>query len=77
VAVYYPSGPPAQEAQVTQVWYFARAGYTMNIGMFPQGWSSSSDPTVAPPPSALPVLGHLPLTIAQVMDVADAVGHST
>ena len=50
----------------------------MNIGMFPQGWSSSSsDPTVAPPPSALPVLGHPPLTIAQVMDVADAVAHST
>ena len=77
VAVSYPYGPPAQEAEVTHVWYFARAGYNMNIGMFPQGWSASSDPNVAAPPSALPVLGHMPLDVGQVMDVADVVAHST
>lgn len=77
VAVYFPSGPPEWEAQATQLWYFAQAGYTMNIGMFPQGSSDGSDPDVPPTPSALPVLGHLPLTIGQVMDVADAVAHST
>jgi hypothetical protein len=76
VAVYYPYGPPAQEAEVTHVWYFARAGYNMNIGVFPQAWSSSSDPNTAPPPSALPPLGYLPLSISQVMDLANVVADS-
>jgi hypothetical protein len=76
VAVYYPYGPPAQEAEVTHVWYFARAGYNMNIGVFPEAWSSSSDPNSTPTPSGLPPLGHQPLSISQVMDLANVVAES-
>jgi hypothetical protein len=76
VAMYYPYGPPAQEAEVTHVWYFARAGYNMNIGVLTMAWSSSSDPNTTPVPSALPPLGYQPLSISQVMDLANVVAES-
>jgi hypothetical protein len=57
------------------VWYFAAGGFTMNIGMFPQAWSASEDPATPPPPP-LPVRGVMPLTINQVMAIADVVAHS-
>lgn len=77
VAISYPYGPPEQEATVTHVFYFAQAGYTMNIGLFPQAWPTGTDPNVPAIPSSRPALGHLPLTISQVMDIADVVAHST
>jgi hypothetical protein len=77
VAISYPQGSPQQEAMVTQIWYFAQAGYTMNIGLFPQAWPTATDPNVPAIPSSLPALGHLPLSISQVTDLADVVAHST
>ncbi len=76
VAIHYPYGSPAGEATVTHVWYFAAGGFTMNIGMFPQAWSASEDPATPPPPPPLPMRGTMPLTINQVMAIADVVAHS-
>lgn len=58
VALYYPYGPSIQEREVTHVWYYAARGFTMNIGAFSQGWSSSDDPNKAAPPPALPIRGN-------------------
>ena len=76
VAIHYPYGPPTSEALVTHVWYYGAGGATMNIGMFPQGWTASDDPSTPPPPPPLPVRANMPLTISQVMEVADVVAHS-
>jgi hypothetical protein len=73
VAIHYAYGPPAAEASVTHVWYYGVGGTTMNIGMFPQPWASSDDLTTPPP---LPARGRMPLTISQVMEVADVVAHA-
>jgi hypothetical protein len=66
VALYYPQGPPEQEAVAMHVWYYAVAGFTMNIGLFPQ--PSDSSP--------LPARGTMPLAIDQVMLLADAVARA-
>ncbi len=78
VAIHYPYGSPEGESTVTHVWYFAAGGFTMNVGMFPHGWSESEDPSTPPPPPPLPlpVRGVMPLTINQVMAIADVVAHS-
>ena len=75
VAIHYPYGTPMNEKDVTHVWYYAAGGFTMNIGMFPQGWDVVADAAPAPP-SALPARGAMPLSIAQVMQVADVIAHS-
>jgi hypothetical protein len=77
VALYYPSGPPAQELETTHVEYYAKGGYTMNIGVFPYAWSTSTDPNVPPTPSPLPARGSQPLTIAQVMTLARVIAISS
>jgi hypothetical protein len=76
VAIHYPYLSAQGEATVTHVWYFAAGGYSMNIGMFPGGWSASENPETPPPPPPLPVRGSMPLTINQLMAVADVVAHS-
>jgi hypothetical protein len=77
VALYYPYGPPEQELETTHVWYYAAGGFTMNIGSFPQGWSTGENPGKSPPPPPLPVRTDQPLTIDQIMDLADAVAHAS
>jgi hypothetical protein len=44
--------------------------------MFTQAWSASEDPATPPPPPPLPVRGTMPLTINQVMAIADVLAHS-
>jgi hypothetical protein len=66
VGLYYPYGPPEREATLTHVWYFAAGGYTMNIGMAPEVQGSSP----------LPARVSMPLSIAQVMLLADAVARA-
>jgi hypothetical protein len=67
VAIHYPYGPPEQEATVTHVWYYAEAGFTMNIGMFPH--PQRTQPT-------LPARGVMPLRVDQVMQLAHAIAQS-
>jgi hypothetical protein len=76
VAVYYPYGPASQEAEVTHVWYFAQAGYTMNIGEFPHGYPTATDPNTPATPSSRKPRGSMPLSITQVMQLAHVVANS-
>jgi hypothetical protein len=78
VAIYYPYGPPEQEATVTHVWYFAAGGFTMNIGMFPEATPTDDDgnPDTPAIPSPRPARGEMPLTIGQVMQLAHAIAQS-
>jgi hypothetical protein len=47
----------------------------MNIGAFPRAWSTIVDPQRASHPP-LPMRHDQPLTIDQLMDLADAVAHA-
>jgi hypothetical protein len=49
----------------------------MNINTYTEGWSTSSDPNVPAPPPPLPVRADydLPMTVGQVMALADLVAH--
>jgi hypothetical protein len=76
VAVCDPDGQAANTARYSQVYYFAARGYDMNITSEAQGWSSSNDPNVPPPPPSLPVRTSVPLTVAQTMELADVVAHA-
>jgi hypothetical protein len=59
VGLYYPYGPPAQEAKLVHVWYFSVRGLTIDIAMSPPAVGSN-----------------MPLSIDQVMMLADAVAQA-
>jgi hypothetical protein len=68
----------AQAASSLQVYYYSVKGYMLNIGAYTEGWSASDDPATPPPPPPRPVRrpGNLPLTVAQLMTLADVIAHS-
>ena len=76
VALYYPYGPPAQEAETMHVWFYSAHSFTMNIGMFPEVLVPNVAPlTPAPEPTSLP-RSTMPLTIEQLFELAAAAANA-
>jgi hypothetical protein len=65
------TGPSA-----TKVYYFAARGYDMNIDALSEPWTTSTGPEAARTPSTLPPRNSVPLTVAQIMALADVVAHA-
>jgi hypothetical protein len=65
------SGPGA-----TKVYYFAARGYDMNIDANAQPMSTAIGPNDIPTPSTLPARTSVPLTVAQIMALADVIAHA-
>jgi len=65
------SGPDA-----AKVYYFSARGYDMNIDTNAQPMSTATGPNDIPTPSTLPPRTSLPLTVAQIMALADVVAHA-
>ena len=78
VAIHIVPTNADEVAASTQVYYYSVKGYMLNMGAYIEGWSASDDPATPPPPPPLPVRqrGHLPLTVAQLMELADVIAHS-
>ena len=70
VALYYPYGPPAQEAETTHVWFYSAHGFTLNIGMFPEAWVMNDNPDQPPPKPTAKKRSTMPLTIEQLFELA-------
>jgi hypothetical protein len=60
----------------TKVYYFAARGYDMNIDALSEPWTTSTGPESTPTPSTLPPRTSVPLTVAQIMALADVVAHA-
>jgi len=60
----------------TKVYYFAVRGYDMNIDALSEPWTTSTGPESTPTPSTLSPRTSVPLTVAQIMALADVVAHS-
>jgi hypothetical protein len=60
----------------TKVYYFAARGYDMNIDALSEPWTTSTGPESTPTPSTLSPRTSVPLTVAQIMALADVVAHS-
>ena len=75
VAVHDPEGSEVSTA-FSKVYYFSARGYDMNIDIEAEAWSTSTGPNDTPTPSTLRPRGSVPLTVAQIMELADVVAHA-
>jgi hypothetical protein len=60
----------------TKVYYYAARGYDMNIDAHTEPWTTGPGPNDIPTPSTLSPRASVPLTVLQIMDLADALAHA-
>jgi hypothetical protein len=69
--------PDSSAPGLEKVYYFAARGYDMNIDAHTEPWTTSTGPNDIPTPSTLPPRSSVPLTVSQIMALADVVAHAS